>query len=65
MNKNQELYDDRFWQEGVAGPCNIVTYNGEDILPVAFVADDQQRKLLIERHNRIVRQLLANAPDVG
>lgn len=58
MSNFHETVDERFWQEGVAGGANIVCYNGEDIRGVAFVADEQQRKQLIERHNSVVRQLL-------
>ena len=58
---NPETYDDRFWQEGVAGGCNIVTYNGEDIRGVAFVEDESQRKAIIERHNAAVRAAIVKA----
>lgn len=53
----KEKYNPLFWQDGVAGPANIVTYNGEDCRGVSFVADDQARKLIIDQHNLAVRLL--------
>lgn len=55
---NFEAVDSRFWQEGVAGGCNIVAFDGEDVRGIAFVANAEDRKRLIERHNSTVRQLL-------
>ncbi|QVD49226.1 hypothetical protein LUCX_156 [Xanthomonas phage vB_XciM_LucasX] len=55
----KESYNPHFWHDGLAGPANIVTYNGEDIRGVSYVADDRARRLIIEKHNKIVRELMA------
>lgn len=56
-----EVYDDRFWQDGLAGMYNIVKYNGEDVRAVAFVEDVQMRHALVNEHNRVVRELADKA----
>lgn len=57
---DKEKYNPLFWQDGRAGPANIVTYNGEDCRGVSFVADDDARKEIIDYHNLGVRLLLEN-----
>lgn len=52
------MFDRQFWQEGVAGSANIVTYNGEDVRGVAFVEDSKTRAMLISAHNLVVRSIL-------
>ena len=60
---DKEKYDKRFWQEGTVGNCNIVCYDGDDISPVAFIDNAQTRRYLINRHNRIVRELIKQADN--
>jgi len=58
-----EQYDDAFWQDGQAGQCNIITYNGEDIRGVAYVPDAHTRMRLIDAHNKVVRRLREGGPE--
>lgn len=59
-----EKYNPLFWQDGRAGPANIITCNGEDCRGVSFVADDGTRKEIIDHHNLGVRVLLDNLKRV-
>ena len=54
----KESYNPLFWQAGQAGPCNIVTYNGEDVRGVAMIEDAQLRQRIIDEHNKAVRSAL-------
>ncbi len=56
---NKESYDRRFWQDGVASQCNIVSFDGENVRGVARVEDNTARAAIIEAHNAIVREMAA------
>ena len=62
--KFPESYDRRFWQVGVCGNANIVTYDGEDVHGVAWVSDPHT---IVKAHNDCIRHALAAqpAPVVG
>ena len=41
------------WQDGIAGHCNIVTYDGADIVGVAGVPSDTHREKIIKKYNTL------------
>ena len=53
---NPENYDRRFWQVGVCGNANIVTYDGEDVHGVAWVSDPHT---IVKAHNDLMRKAIA------
>lgn len=53
-----ERYDPRYWQEGVAGNCNVVSFDGEDIRGVLWIADEDTRRRVIAAQNKCVRAIL-------
>lgn len=52
-----EGYDPRFWQVGVCGDANIVTFDGEDVRGVARVSDPHT---VVKAHNDCVRAIIAH-----
>ena len=40
------LKGDGVWQSGIAGGCNLVHFNGEDVVGIGFVNDVDKRKLI-------------------
>lgn len=58
-----EQYDDAFWQDGIAGTCNVVTFNGEDVRGVMRIENTTTRLMVIGCHNAVVRRLRNNGPD--
>jgi len=52
-------YDGRCWQEGVAGNCNIVSFNGEDTSGVMYVENATMRAQVIAKHNDVVGAMIA------
>ena len=41
------------WQEGIAGACNIATYDGSDVVGVAFVPKKRHRENLVNKFNAL------------
>jgi hypothetical protein len=55
------------WQEGISGNCNVVTFDGSDIVGVCYIPDPY-RALVIEMYNRhldSLNQSLAAAPEAA
>ena len=55
-----EKYNSDFWQEGICGNANVVTYNGEDVRPVCYIEFPVLRATVIAQHNAVVRRLIAS-----
>jgi hypothetical protein len=52
------------WQEGISGNCNVVTFDGSDIVGVCYIPDPY-RAIVIKMYNRhldSLNQSLAAAP---
>ena len=56
-------YDSRYWQEGIYGNANVVTYNGEDVKPVCRIEDATLRATVIAKHNATVATAPAEVGD--
>lgn len=52
---DSEKYDRSFWQEGIAGIANVVSYDGEDIRPIVFIENAALRAQVIRAHNESIR----------
>jgi hypothetical protein len=55
------------WQEGISGNCNVVTFDGSDIVGVCYIPDPY-RAIVIKMHNRhldSLNQSLAAAPEAA
>ena len=50
------------WQDGIAGACNIVTFDGSDIVGIAYVPEQRHRTNLIAKFNAL-RSLLAQREE--
>ena len=49
-----------YWREGICGPppgANIVSFNGEDVLPIAYVPNPDDRYAIIHKHNACVKRI--------
>ena len=53
-----EKYDPRFWQDGLHGNANVVTFDGEDVRPVMRISDDGIRARVILEQNRTMREAI-------
>lgn len=40
------------WQKGIAGQCNLVSYDGDDIVGVAVVPNETNRDVIVASRNR-------------
>lgn len=47
----KRTYDGRFWQRGTAGSANIITFDGDDVVGVAYVGDATLAARLIAKQN--------------
>jgi hypothetical protein len=56
-------WDGKHWLEGTAGGCNIVTYNGEDVVGVGYIANDNAREQVIADHNARLDAQSADTPS--
>lgn len=53
-----DAYNRDYWQVGICGNANIVTFDGEDIRPVCYI-ESPLREVVIAEHNRVCRRLSA------
>jgi hypothetical protein len=59
------------WQNGTAGSCNLVDYDGDDISGVGYVGGEADRALIIQMHKAFpslldeVKRLRARERELG
>lgn len=61
--QSADRWDGKHWLEGTAGGCNIVTYNGEDVVGVGYIANDNAREQVIADHNARLDAQSADTPS--
>ena len=55
VEARHERARDGIWQTGIAGQCNLVAFNGEDILGIGIVNGDWNREFIAHAHQDIPR----------
>ncbi len=51
------------WQRGIAGHANIVSFDGDDVRPIAYVPDERQADTIIKEVSRLQHDLAAARTD--